>query len=110
MPGQPRRLQRPVQARADDRARTVVRPARVPGALAVLRAQRPAAVRVHGRHHRVRNDVRVQGLRAGEQLGPAVGVAGRGRLRVHRVRRPRPVRAPPVPGHAVRAALVVRRL
>lgn len=109
MPGQPRRLQRPVQARADDRARAVVRPARVPGALAVLRAQRPAAVRVHGRRDHIRNDVRVQRLRAGDQLGPVVVGAGRGRLRLHQVRRPRPVRAPPVPGHAVRAAPVVRR-
>lgn len=109
MPGQPRRLRRPDQARDNDRARTVVRPTRVPGALAVLGAQRPAAVRVHGRRDHIRNDVRVQGLRAGDQLGPSVEGAGRGRLRVHRVRRPRPVRSPPVPGHAVHAAPVVRR-
>lgn len=34
--------------------------------------------------------------------------AGRGRLRVHPVRAPRPVRAAPVPGHAVRVSPDVR--
>jgi len=79
------------------------------GVPAVPGPSRLSDVRKHGSVGHQRAHVPAQGLHGGGQRGPNVRHAGRDSVRVHRLRWPQPVRAAPVPGHAVHHPPRVRR-